>query len=186
MIMGVILARGGSKRLPGKNLKLLAGRPLIAWTILAAQSSMWLDKLVVSSDDHEILSVAVEYGCEIVLRPKHLASDGADSYGALKHACRHLDDKDVVVLLQPTSPLRTTADIDACIEAHFLGGQALASFEAGATVPNGAVYVGSVAWLRNGGNWDAPDVGIVPMPKERSVDINTSEDFELAERMLAA
>lgn len=188
MIIGVILARGGSKRVPRKNVKLIAGRPLIAWTILAAQSSMWIDRLVVSSEDHEILSVAGEYQCEIVLRPKHLASDTADSYGALKHAVRHCDDKDVVVLLQPTSPLRTTADIDRCIEIHMLNedGFPVASHEGEEPVPNGAVYVGTVGWLRRGGNWDNTMHIVISMPPERSVDINTEEDFDRAERMLAA
>jgi N-acylneuraminate cytidylyltransferase len=117
-VLGVIPARGGSKRLPRKNVRPLAGKPLIAWTIEAARGSRYLDRVVLSSDDAEIIRVARQWNCEApFVRPAELASDEAPGVGPVLHAVQALPDYALVVLLQPTSPLRTSADIDACIEA---------------------------------------------------------------------
>jgi N-acylneuraminate cytidylyltransferase len=116
-VLGVILARGGSKGLPRKNVRDLAGKPLIAWTIEAGQEAEYLDRLILSSDDDEIMAVAKEYGCEVPFRrPPELARDDTPSIDALLHAIDQVDRYDYVVLLQPTSPLRTADDIDAAIE----------------------------------------------------------------------
>ena len=117
-IVGVILARGGSKGLPGKNIIDLGGKPLIAWTVAAAQKSRYLDRLILSSDNRAIIAAARKAGCEApFVRPARLATDTASSYDVLFHALDSLDcSYDYVVLLQPTSPLRTAEDIDACIE----------------------------------------------------------------------
>ncbi len=115
-VLGVILARGGSKGLPRKNVRDLAGKPLIAWTIEAGHESEYLDRLILSSDDEEIKSVAEEYGCEVPFqRPAELAQDDTPSMDALLHAIEQVEPHDYVVLLQPTSPLRTADDIDATI-----------------------------------------------------------------------
>lgn len=115
-VLGVILARGGSKGLPRKNIRDLAGKPLIAWTIEAGHDSEYLDRLILSSDDKKIMTVAEEYGCEVPFRrPDKLAADDTPSMDALLHAVDQVPDHDYVVLLQPTSPLRTAADIDATI-----------------------------------------------------------------------
>lgn len=117
-VLGVISARGGSKRLPRKNLRPLGGKPLIAWTIEAARGSRYLDRVVLSSDDAEIIRVARQWNCEApFVRPAELASDQAAGVGPVLHALEMLPDYALVVLLQPTSPLRTAADVDACIEA---------------------------------------------------------------------
>ncbi|WP_103027997.1 cytidylyltransferase domain-containing protein [Salinibacter altiplanensis] len=116
-VLGVILARGGSKGLPRKNVRELAGKPLIAWTIDAAHESEYLDRLILSSDDEEIMEVAEEYGCEVPFqRPAELAQDDTPSMDALLHALDQVPGYDYVVLLQPTSPLRTSEDIDMTIE----------------------------------------------------------------------
>lgn len=116
-LLGLITARGGSKALPRKNVLPLAGKPLMAWTIEAAQASRYLDRLVLSSDDDEIIRVAKEHGCEVPFRrPAHLARDDTPGVEPVLHALNQLDGFDYAVLLQPTSPLRTTADIDAAIE----------------------------------------------------------------------
>jgi N-acylneuraminate cytidylyltransferase len=115
-VLGVILARGGSKGLPRKNIRDLAGKPLIAWTIEAGNESAYLDRLILSSDDEEIMEVAEEYGCEVPFqRPAELAEDDTTSVDALLHAIDELQSYDYVVLLQPTSPLRESGDIDATI-----------------------------------------------------------------------
>jgi len=115
--LAVIPARKGSKRLIGKNLLPLSGKPLITWSIEAAQKSKYIDKLLVSSDDDKILELAKNKGIATVLRPDHLASDKASTVDALLHAIDSMDTKyDYVVLLQVTSPLRTTEHIDEAIE----------------------------------------------------------------------
>ncbi len=113
-VLAVIPARGGSKGLPGKNILPVAGRPLLAWTIDAARASACIDRLILSSDDEAIIAVARAHGCEVPFRrPAELATDEAASIDVVLHALDALPGHDIVVLLQPTSPLRTAGDIDA-------------------------------------------------------------------------
>jgi CMP-N-acetylneuraminic acid synthetase len=120
-IIGLVPARGGSKGLPRKNIRQLLGKPLIAWTIEQALASSYLDKIIISTDDEEIAAVARQYGAEVpFLRPAALASDAAKSIDVITHAVQFLGDAgfhfDYLMLLEPTSPLRETEDIDACIK----------------------------------------------------------------------
>lgn len=119
-ILAIIPARGGSKRLPGKNIRNLGGIPLIAWTIKAAQQSKYLDKFILSTDDKVIAATAETWHCDVpFLRPAELASDTADSCSVVKHAIDHIDfDVDIIVLLQPTSPFRSAEHIDAALEMY--------------------------------------------------------------------
>lgn len=107
----IIPARAGSKGLPGKNIKILAGRPLISWTIQAALDSPLIDRVIVSTDGDDIATIARDAGAEVpFLRPAHLATDEAKAMDVLFHAIRNAlpDEKeDWIVLLQPTSPLRS-------------------------------------------------------------------------------
>ncbi|MCF3628027.1 acylneuraminate cytidylyltransferase family protein [Thalassospiraceae bacterium LMO-SO8] len=121
--LGVIVGRGGSKGLPGKNVADLAGRPLVAWSVSAALESVHLDHTILSSDDDAIIAAANDAGCDVPFRrPSELATDTAPVADAMIHALDHLDGNfDYVVLLPATSPLRTGADIDACIEACHTG-----------------------------------------------------------------
>ena len=114
-VLGVIPARGGSKRFPGKNIVPFRGMPLIEWTIRAAQRSGYIDTLICSTDSFRIVKVAGRNGCRVLHRPEDLATDEATSEDVLRHVLTFYP-ADIVVLLQPTSPLRTTEDIDACIE----------------------------------------------------------------------
>ena len=117
-ILAVITARAGSKRLPDKNILDLAGKPLIAWTIEPAKQSKFIDKIIVSTDSIKIKNISEKYGVEVpFIRPKELASDSASSISVLKHAILFYKNKfDYIVLLQPTSPLRKTLDIDNAIK----------------------------------------------------------------------
>jgi len=112
MVLGIISARGGSKGIPRKNIKLLAGKPLIAWTIEEAQKSQYLDRLILSSEDMEIISTAQSWGCEVpFIRPAELARDDTPGIDPVIHALHQLAEQyDYVMLLQPTSPLRTVED----------------------------------------------------------------------------
>ncbi len=116
-VLSVIPARGGSKGLPGKNIKPLLDKPLIAWTIEEAKKSKYIDRLILSSDDKKIIAIAKWYGCEVPFtRPEELARDDTPGIESVFHAIQTLPEKyDYVVLLQPTSPLRTVRDIDGCI-----------------------------------------------------------------------
>ena len=116
-ILALIPARGGSKGVPRKNIRLLGGKPLLAWTIDAAKKSKYIDRLILSSDDQEIISVAEQYGCEVpFVRPSEFASDTASGVFVVLHAIESLEEKyDYVVLLQPTSPFRSSEDIDRTI-----------------------------------------------------------------------
>lgn len=116
-VLAIIPARGGSKGVPRKNIREVAGKPLIAWTILEAGTSRYIDRTIVSTDDREIADVARQWGCEVpFMRPAQLAQDNTPGIEPVIHALESLPDYDYVVLLQPTSPLRTCEDIDACIE----------------------------------------------------------------------
>jgi len=114
--LAIIPARGGSKRLPRKNVLDLAGKPLIAWSIEAGLKSKYIDKVIVTSDDDEILGIAKQYGSETIKRPNELASDTATSFDALKHTINNTNSYDYIILLQPTSPLRDFKHIDDAIE----------------------------------------------------------------------
>ena len=123
-ILAVIPARGGSKRLPRKNVLNLAGKPLIAWSIEAALQSKYIDRVVVSTDDNEIANVSKQHGADVpFLRPEQLATDEATSMDAVLHVIEKLEDSgevyDYIMLLQPTSPLRNVADIDGAINQLF-------------------------------------------------------------------
>ncbi len=116
-IVALIPARGGSKGLPRKNVLEMAGKPLIAWSIIQAQQSNIIDRVVISTDDKEITEVADSFGAEIpFVRPKELATDEAKGIDVILHALRwlreHRQAVDIIVVLQPTSPLRLTEDID--------------------------------------------------------------------------
>jgi len=121
-VVGLVTARGGSKSIPRKNVKLLAGKPLIAWTIEAALGSHGLSRVIISTEDEEIARVAREWGAEVpFMRPLELAQDASPHIAVLQHAIHWLGENekvypDYVMTLQPTSPLRTAEDIDAAIK----------------------------------------------------------------------
>lgn len=120
-VLGVITARGGSKGVPGKNLKPLAGKPLLAYTIEAAAASRALDRVILSTDAEAIADAARALGCEVpFMRPPELAQDDTPHLPVILHAIRWLDEHtgyrpDAVMILQPTSPLRDAGDIRASV-----------------------------------------------------------------------
>jgi CMP-N,N'-diacetyllegionaminic acid synthase len=220
--LGLIPARGGSKRLPRKNLLPLAGKPLLAWTIEAALAARHLDRVVLSTDDAEIAALGQRYGADVPFtRPASLAGDTATAHSVTVHALQTLaaagDHYDYVVLLQPTSPLRTTEDIDRAIEL-LLDRQAGAVIsvcetdhppEWSNTLPpdgsmadffrpgirgqrsqdlpksyrlNGAIYIHRCETLLRDDSaaMDANSYAYI-MPRERSVDIDSAIDFEIAQ-----
>ena len=118
-VLAVIPARGGSKGIPGKNIRAFAGKPLIVHSIEASLLCPLISKTIVSTDDNEIAAVAEAHGAEVVRRPDELATDTSLVIDAIKHAVRTVEvdgaEIDIVLLLEPTSPLRNTGDIEKCI-----------------------------------------------------------------------
>lgn len=171
-VLGVIPARGGSKRFPGKNIAPFRNRPLIAWTILAAQQAE-LDTLICSTDDEEIEIIALSYGCRAIKRPAHLASDHASCEAVLRHALG-LFPHETVVLLQPTSPLRLASDIDDCLAISMRSGQPVVSYCG--RKKNGAIYVAPSDWIQ-AHEFTDPHLAYF-MPKARSLDIDYPKDID--------
>jgi len=127
-VIGIIFARGGSKGLPGKNIRPLAGKPLIAWSIEHAQSVQRLRRVIVSTDSEEIAVVSRKYGAEVpFLRPKELAGDETPEWLAWRHALMYLKETegglpDAMVSIPATAPLRLPQDIDRCLNEFEMGG----------------------------------------------------------------
>ncbi len=119
-VLGVVPARGGSKGVPGKNIRPLSGKPLLQYTAEAARGSRLLSRVILSTDNEEIAKVGVECGLEVpFLRPPQLAADDTPMLPVVQHAVSSMEDQgeffDAVCLLQPTNPFRRSEDIDACI-----------------------------------------------------------------------
>lgn len=123
-VLGLIPARGGSKTVPRKNLRELAGKPLVAWAIEVALGCAALDRVIVSTDDEEIAEVARGCGVEVpFLRPPELAGDATPDLPVLRHALEAVDERfDVVAWLRPTAPLRTAADVENAVRLLQLTG----------------------------------------------------------------
>jgi CMP-N-acetylneuraminic acid synthetase len=119
-VVGAIFARGGSKGVPRKNVRPLAGKPLIAYAIETALASELIERVIVSTDDAEIAAIARQYGAEVpFMRPPELARDDSPEWLAWQHAIRALEEErkiDLFVSIPPTSPLRAVEDVEACIK----------------------------------------------------------------------
>lgn len=120
-VLAIIPARGGSKGIPKKNIALVAGKPLVSYTIELAQNLPWLDATLVSTDSEEIAEVSTRTaGVEVVWRPEDLSGDRIGDHPVLRHALLAHEEKtrkryDIVLMLQPTSPLRTINDVENCL-----------------------------------------------------------------------
>jgi N-acylneuraminate cytidylyltransferase len=161
-VIAVVPARGGSKSIPGKNIKPLLGKPLLAWSIDVARQVSEIDRIIVSTDDSQIASVGEAFGAEIYARPAHLATDEALVIDALKDLLRRLESEgdapEWLILLEPTCPLRSADDVRKCLEL-VSGGQfdSVATFKDADLNPHRAwrlvdgipeVFIpGAVPWL---------------------------------------
>ncbi|WP_137286124.1 acylneuraminate cytidylyltransferase family protein [Halorussus salinisoli] len=119
-VVAAVPARGGSTTVPNKNLRLLAGKPLVAWPIDVAAETPEIDRTIVTTDDDEIASTARDWGAEVVTRPDSLAEDDSLVVDALRHLVGELreegEDAEYLVMLEPTCPLRTSDDVRNCLE----------------------------------------------------------------------
>jgi len=219
----IIPARGGSKGLPRKNIKPLAGKPLVCWSIDAALSSKTIDRVVVSTEDAEIAQISAGAGAEVIERPAHLATDDALIEDTFIQILDFLEENenykpDIIVFLQCTSPLTTPEDIDSAVEIRIRENadtvfsaveghpflwckdekrqtmeavnheqlerkrrQDLPSFYS----ENGAIYVLGAENIRKTKIRHYGKLAVYPQPAERSIDIDTQHDFDLAHALLS-
>ena len=200
MILGITPARGGSKGIPRKNIKMIAGKPLIAWTIDEAKKSRLLDRYVVSTEDREIEEIVMQYGIEILYRPPELATDEASILSVLQYAIEQIP-CDILVLLQVTSPIRSPGLIDKCIIEFIDNGyDSLATgfmckyIEYGKSelrrqdIPgffydDGNVYVIRADLIRKGERY-GKKIGRKIISQWENVEIDDEFDFWLAEKIL--
>lgn len=222
-MIAIIPARGGSKGLPGKNIKNFLGKPLISYTIDAALKSKYITRVIVSTNDLEIAKIALKYGAEIpFLRPDYLASDDAKAIDTYLYTIEKIsNDENIavenIVVLLPTAPLRNSIDIDnACEIFNTKNADSLISYtpeshpiiwhkhinEEGkfenifdddvlsnrqdikeSYYPNGAIYIFKKSLLQSGKYYGTNSFSYI-MPRERSVDIDTIDDFEYAEFLM--
>ncbi len=219
-IAAIIPARGGSKRIPKKNIRCIAGVPLVAYTIEASKRSRLLDRTVVSTDDEEIERIAKQYGAEVIRRPKELATDTASLEPVLQQVLKELEEKDryrpyYIVLLQPTTPLRTPEQIDKAIEKalqtnadsvlsvceaqhYYLSG----AMDGDRYLPdynqrprsqdmpkryreNGAIYVTKRDFLFKENNRIGGDIRAIVMDPLSSIDVDNAEEFEFIENLIS-
>lgn len=221
--LAVISARGGSKGIPHKNIIDIVGKPLIAYSIEAGIEAMnqgVIDKLIVSTDDVEIAEVSKKYGAEVpFMRPQELASDQAKSIDLMIHAVDFYKEKGVeyddIILLQPTTPMRTSQDIIksfeiyekanadslvSCYKEEYICDLVSYYREGDRAIPinpkhnggvrrqelpdlyvrNGAIYISNISFMRKENKIFGGNMVMYEMPKERSVNLDTYYDVELA------
>ncbi|RJQ52743.1 MAG: acylneuraminate cytidylyltransferase family protein [Actinobacteria bacterium] len=213
-VVALVPARGGSRRLPGKNLLPLAGKPLVVHSIEAALAAPSISRCIVSTDDPAISEVATAAGAEVpFLRPKELATDSASTESVAIHLLEYLRDRgelaDILAVLQPTSPLRTSAQIEEALArlvdtsaaslvslcptdapSGYLrcvkDGMVYAVGEGGEVYRlNGAIFLVRSELLLSGGRLSPEPCAAYLMDRRISVDIDTDEDFTIAERLVA-
>ena len=115
-VIAIILARGGSKGIPRKNVLEFAGHPLVAWSVIQAKQTTEIDEVYISSDSDEILEIAQSYGAKIIKRPDEISGDSAKSEEAITHALSILgSNQEMIIMLEPTAPLREADDLDNCV-----------------------------------------------------------------------
>jgi CMP-N,N'-diacetyllegionaminic acid synthase len=221
-MIAIIPARGGSKGLPGKNIKSLNGKPMIAYAIEAALACTQISEVIVSTDDEEIYQIGLQYGAkDTFLRPSELAGDNALAIDNYIYTLERLQREyhyaiDAFIVLQPTSPLRTIADIDAaitlfknnnadsvisyCEEQHPVSWHKYLNEDGRlenifpdeiknrqdvrtSYYPNGAIFVFSYRLIKSGRYYGDHTFSYL-MPRQRSVDVDTLDDFEYAQFLM--
>ena len=220
--LAIIPARGASKGIPRKNIKKMAGHPLISYTINEAKKAKYLTKIVVSTEDEKIAKISKKYRVDVIHRPKKLANDKTPSELVCQHVIRHLKNKegfetDVAVILQPTSPLRKAEDINSAIRKFLRSDcSSVVSITKVQHSPywmykidkskmkkiltdkkitrrqdspaiyqlNGAIYVTKKETIMEKNSLIGENMAGYIMPYERSIDIDSQTDFDLAELLI--
>ncbi len=200
IIVGVTPARGGSKGIPRKNIRFIAGKPLIAWTIEAAKESQLLNRYIVSTEDEEIAKISRQYCAEVLYRPPELATDKISTLRVLQYVIKQVP-CDIIVLLQATSPIRKQRLIDECIREFIDNGyDSLATgfmckyVEYGKNesprqeiegffYDDGNVYVIKADLIKEGKRY-GKNIGRKIISRWENVEIDDEFDFWIAEKIL--
>ena len=185
-MIAIIPARGGSKRIPNKNIRDFCGKPLIYWTIKAAQDSGIFENIIVSTEEPKISKIADSYGVKNIGRPMELATDSATTLDVVKWSIKQVK-TDSIMILQCTSPLRIDFDIRRaqgliCRECDSI--VSVKSSLDGVYLQNGAIYAARIDYIKNYGKLYGNDSFLYLMPSERSIDIDTEIDWKIAEMLM--
>ena len=184
-VVALIPARKNSKRLPFKNKKLLKGKPLISYTIEIALECDFIDDILVFSDDIDILNIAKEYN---VISKEEIGFEGKKPWEVVKEAMEYYPMDTILIFLQPTTPLRTSEELKEAFELylktrnHIVPGYI--DYEKNAIFTNGLVFINTVENLLKYRHFYHNHPIIFLSPRERSIDIDTIEDFKEAERLM--
>lgn len=188
----MIPCRSGSRRLENKNKRVLLGKPLYQWTVEQAMSIKEFDTIYITTDDHDIIDGCLKYEMEddrvkVIVRPAYLASSETPMWAVVEHACQQHADDAIICLLQPTSPLRLKSDIEGALKIFELYDRMLGLYTVSWRYPdtimrlNGAIFIHYLGTIRATKSF-VQQAGIAyQMPPERSHDIDTERDFDLAE-----
>ncbi len=213
-IVTLIPVRGGSKSIPYKNIKLMAGKPLVYWTIKAATESKYIDAVYVSTEDQKIKETVLGFdlGVIVIDRPIEFAQDTSSTESVMLHFMEQVPDFDILNLIQATSPFTTALDLDAAIELFFknghdslLTGVLYKKFYwtpdgkplnydylnrprrqefEGVVNENGAFYLTKKEILKQNRNRLGGKIGIYLMSEDKAIDIDEPSDWQLAEKLL--
>lgn len=199
-VLAIITARLNSKRVRQKNIKLFFGKPLIYWTILNAKKSKYIDEILFSTESKKIAKIASKYGCRVpFLRPKYLSRDNVDAHTVVIHAYKKIKKRfDYIILLQPTSPLRTNYHIDKSIKLLIKRrGSSLISIFKSKTKGrfplrkdnqnfyyniNGAIYIAKSNYLIKNKKFLNKDTVLFNMTKKSSIDVDDLNDLSEAKK----
>lgn len=210
-VVAIILARGGSKGIPGKNIiEIKEGRPLLAYTVEAARGAWDIDEVWVSTDSEQIAEVAVEYGASVLKRPQEISGDKSQSEEALKHFAEEVV-FDTMVFIQPTSPLLLTDDLNEALglmkdydsvfsvyREHWIprwttenkpyqwsiDNRPMRQDKPELFVENGAFYITTREAFKKSGLRYSGNIGTYEMPIERSFQIDTLDDLNLIKKII--
>ncbi len=186
--VAIIPARGGSRRIPRKNLMEFRGHPIIAYSIKAAQDSGLFGRIIVSTDDEEISEIAQDYEASAIIRPAHLAEDDVGTQRVVQHAIKICVNTDIACCIYPTAPLMSPADLHRAMDAVRTG--STYAFSVG-TTPSlhdaGQFYMGWAWAFREGVPLIGTKTAMIEVDEDRDCDINTMDDWnralEMHERM---
>ena len=185
--VAIIVARGGSTRIPRKNLRPFFGKPIMAYSIEAAIASRLFDNVIVSTDDDEIAEIAQQFDADVMKRPDRLAQNEIGTQEVMAHAMTIADGYDMACCIYPTAPMMTPADlIRGWQRLHAPGTVYTMSVGTDPLQDAGQWYWGHSWAFREGVKLIEPHTAMIPIPFNRVIDINTQEDWDLAESMYLA
>jgi len=193
-VVAIVPARSGSVRLPGKNKKILVDKPMICYTIIEALKCSFIDEIIVTTDDKDIIDIVqknyVLGKIRLIKRPEYLATSTTDLVDVIDHACQGYLSNTIILLLQPTSPLRLAEDIQKAWNIFNMNNRKLSVIPVFWQHPMtelklvGSIFISYLSTIVNTRSFIHNGCCIYNFPYDRSIDIDTIDDFREAERIL--